>query len=92
LDVVGDRALLAAAACFIAASSTTLVAPVVVVELMESVNGCWIDATVFEYERLGVTVGSIMSCTVAHGTYAIVLCEGNVMSRSVLLDVRKKSR
>jgi hypothetical protein len=48
LDVVGDRALLAAIACFIAASSITLDGPVVVAELTESVNGCWIDATVFE--------------------------------------------
>jgi H+/Cl- antiporter ClcA len=48
LDVVGDRALLAAVACFIAASSTTLAVPVVVAELTDSVNGCWIDATVFE--------------------------------------------
>jgi H+/Cl- antiporter ClcA len=48
LEVVGDRALLAAVACFIAASSSTLAALVVVAELTESVNGCWIDATVFE--------------------------------------------
>jgi hypothetical protein len=88
--VVGDRALLAVVACFIAASSTTLAAPVVVAELTESVNGCWIDATVFELERLGATSGSIISCTVANFTYAIGLSEGNVMSRSVLLDVRKK--
>jgi hypothetical protein len=31
-----------------------------------------------------------MACTVAHGTYAIGLSDGNVMSRSVLMDVRKK--
>jgi hypothetical protein len=90
LDVVGDLALLAADACFIAAPSTTLAAPVVVFELTESVNGCWIDATVFEKERLGATVASIMSLSVAHGTYAIGLSDDNVMSRSVLLDVRKK--
>jgi hypothetical protein len=91
LDVVGDRALLAAVACFIAASSTTLAAPLVVAELLtESANGCWIDATVFEWERLGARVGSIISCTVAHGTNAIGLSEGNVMSMSVLLDVCKK--
>jgi H+/Cl- antiporter ClcA len=48
LDVVGDRALLAAVAYFIAAYLTTFAAPVVVAELTESVNGCWIDATVFE--------------------------------------------
>jgi hypothetical protein len=90
LDVVGDRALLAAVVSFIAASSATLAALVVVAELTESVNGCRIDATVFEQERLGATVGSIMPCTVAHGTYAIGLSECNVMSRSVLLDVCKQ--
>jgi hypothetical protein len=90
LDVVGGRALLVAVAYFIAVSSATLIAPVVVAELKKSVNGCWIDSTVFEQERLRATVSSIMSCTVAHNTYAIGLSEGNVMSRSVLLDVRKK--
>jgi H+/Cl- antiporter ClcA len=48
LDVIGDRALLAAVVCFITTSSATLAAPVVVAELTESVDGCWIDATVFE--------------------------------------------
>jgi hypothetical protein len=52
LDVVGDRALLAAVACFVEASSTTLAVPVFVAELMEGVNGCWIDAAVLKRSAL----------------------------------------
>jgi hypothetical protein len=90
LDVVGDRALLAAVACFAAASPTTSAANVFVAELTEGVNGYWIDTTVLNWKSFGATVVGIMSCSVAHGTYAVGLSEGNVMSRGVLLDIGKK--
>jgi hypothetical protein len=75
---------------FAAASPTTSAANVFVAELTEGVNGYWIDTTVLNWKSFGATVVGIMSCSVAHGTYAVGLSEGNVMSMGVLLDIGKK--